>query len=532
MGAALLASWFTGLCAPAQPGEGVVVLDVGAEDDAQALAAARALVRRELWFLRQVCRPTKAEYERIEQHGDEFTRTLAADRADAVLARRTLTFGRPKGDSGADVREVIHDHLAAALERAVSAVQATRYREEWQRREAYRRRVITSSMVAVLDRPLVLRAVQRESLAGLLVQNWQPEWEYFYELRGADFVPRYVPLLKQLEEILGEKQRPLWTARAGNRRTADWSGWIWFGGLAGQDGDDEDWQEFEPEEHGAADPPPAFDRRMRIPWPGAFQRVWVHMGERDAGEGFDRSIFGDLPLRSASSGSCAERWKLAMSSILELRIDEIDENSPLMEDAKQKLALAGRGETERILERVASTRAELLDTGAIAEDVPFMARDAPSVHPLRASVARALYDEAGLFQKTVDRVLTDDARAAYRKLEAERRAFHHRAMVESGLLGLIEDMALLAGQCEGLTELLVEASSKSECVGDGESDTLKVLLAFDGIPESKLAHFLDGPQLRRLRARIEDALATEPEIRPAWVGRGIVAPPPPKEQRP
>jgi hypothetical protein len=172
--------------------------------DQQYAARFRQLYRTELHFMRMVTEPTKSQYEKIAAETESSQK--AAIRAFALAMRGT------GGDE--EPRRPMADAIAKSVKANLSAEQSARYQKEIDQRNAARKRVMVTNIVALMDRHLMLRPEQRDQLAKVLTDNYDDSWQLQVFMYGGMYLPA-LPDAK-IGPVLTEAQRQVWQG-AGNR---------------------------------------------------------------------------------------------------------------------------------------------------------------------------------------------------------------------------------------------------------------------------------------------------------------------------
>ena len=156
----------------------------------------RQLHRTELHFMRLVCQPTKQQYEKI-----------AADSEAALKATiRTFALNMHKPVDQSDPRAPIAEVLVKSVRTTLAPEQAARYQRELDQRAAARKRAALLSLVAKVDKVLILTAEQRVKLSEILENNWNDAWNHTQLLMlGSQYFPampdsKILPILRDIQE--------------------------------------------------------------------------------------------------------------------------------------------------------------------------------------------------------------------------------------------------------------------------------------------------------------------------------------------
>jgi hypothetical protein len=159
----------------------------------------RQLFKAELHFMRLVTDATKAQYDAVAADGEAAVKSAVRKYANAMQ----------RGGEYADPRIGITDAISKSIESHFSAEQAARYRKEIELRNAARKKLIVTNLVAMIDRTLLLQPDQRQKITDVLANNWHDSWNQTQILM---YGGRYMPLMPddKITPILSEKQREVW----------------------------------------------------------------------------------------------------------------------------------------------------------------------------------------------------------------------------------------------------------------------------------------------------------------------------------
>jgi hypothetical protein len=156
----------------------------------------RQLYRTELHFMRLVCQPTKQQYEKISGEGEAALKATI----------RTFAFNVRKPAEPSDPRTPIAEALVQSVRTTLSPEQAARYQRELDQRAAARKRAALLSLVAKVDKVLILTAEQRVKLSEILENNWNDAWNQTQLLMvGYQYFPampdsKIFPILRDIQE--------------------------------------------------------------------------------------------------------------------------------------------------------------------------------------------------------------------------------------------------------------------------------------------------------------------------------------------
>lgn len=172
-------------------------------------------VRTELEIIRQACGDLPSSVR--------ATLRAAAQQAAADVAQKWVgqqengQRGRPTGGTF-DARVLLHERIAAAVEKAVEPEAFAAYRRESAAREARREEAARMRIVVKVDEQLDLTDAQREAILGDLRRRWQASWirELFDNggvvVNGQRPAPDYAAVC--ITPHLDAKQQEAWAAWA------------------------------------------------------------------------------------------------------------------------------------------------------------------------------------------------------------------------------------------------------------------------------------------------------------------------------
>jgi hypothetical protein len=180
--------------------------DVARQFERQYAARFRQVYRSELHLMRLACQPSREQFDTIGAAGEADLKE-AIKTCCAFWQRQRQRRPGP-GENQPEVRKLIAAGIAKSVKATLSPEQATRYQQELDGREAARRQMVLSNIVANVDRKLVLTARQRVKLAEVFDQDWRPWWGQLL-LRGGDAVPQIAD--DKVLPILCDTQKSVWT---------------------------------------------------------------------------------------------------------------------------------------------------------------------------------------------------------------------------------------------------------------------------------------------------------------------------------
>jgi hypothetical protein len=163
----------------------------------------RQWYKRELHFMRMVCRPTKEQFEKIAADGEPALK--------ATIRMFVSNMRRPVDNRQSDPRQVIAEAVAKSVQLTLSPEQVARYQKELDQRALARKRVWVLSLVRMIDKVLVLTPEQREKLSKILEKSWKDSWNHTQILMYGD---QYFPSMPDAEivPILTDNQKTVWSA--------------------------------------------------------------------------------------------------------------------------------------------------------------------------------------------------------------------------------------------------------------------------------------------------------------------------------
>jgi hypothetical protein len=180
----------------------------------QFLPQYQQLWKAELGFLQRVCSLTREQREQIEAAADGIVRTAA--REHAVAQDKMMHGGRdPFGGGQSTARDpykLLQQQIAEVAKGKLNPEQASRYQEEWDKRNAHRQRVTVLNLVVLLDEHLMLTAEQRDKLVEALSVKYQGRGWGGQALDLFQHNPQYLPAIpdQQIVPILNSTQKTIW----------------------------------------------------------------------------------------------------------------------------------------------------------------------------------------------------------------------------------------------------------------------------------------------------------------------------------
>ena len=152
----------------------------------------KPLIEAEILFVKKVCKPSKEELGRIRKGVEIY---VDKTNPGAVASARTF------------LREPLED----GVDKYLTRVQAELYRAECQKRQAFEREACVHTLVAQLDRELLLSTAQRHAISKSLAAKWDDTWDALIELvavEGTRLLPQIPDDL--IEPHLESPQLDIW----------------------------------------------------------------------------------------------------------------------------------------------------------------------------------------------------------------------------------------------------------------------------------------------------------------------------------
>jgi hypothetical protein len=211
---------------------------------------------------------------------------------------------------------------------------------------------------------------------------------------------------------------------------------------------------------------------------------------------FDQWVFNGR----ANSSSARAR----LESLLMLQVEDIDRSCSITDAQKKKLALAGRGDINRFLDRVDEKRAKYLHTRQDPNKVNDIFQE---IRPLQLAFNAGLFKEGSLFWKAIPKTLTDEQLASFEQAQAEKRSFRYRARAELVAANLGNSLGLSTDQRKRFIKVLLEETRPPRNFGSNEYQV--VLHQAAKIPQDKLKPIFDETQWRALNRSLMQSKAME-----------------------
>ena len=208
---------------------------------------------------------------------------------------------------------------------------------------------------------------------------------------------------------------------------------------------------------------------------------------------FDQWVFQGV------GGAAKARERL--TSRLKLQIDEIDRTCDLSAAQKQKLALAGRGDTKRFFDEVEEARRKFDE---VKNDQAAFNGIWQEIQPLQQKLQRGLFGPTSLYAKTVRKTLTAEQAAKYNVIVDERRRYRYRVNVEVAVVTLGNSIAFRHEQHEAIVKLLLDMPPPAEAPVEAQAQNNYYIMVkqLATVPQDKLRPLLDERQWKLLQRQL------------------------------
>jgi hypothetical protein len=207
--------------APEEKADAVAIDPVVAMEN-QFFVQLRPIIASELYFAKRTCSLTGEEYAKVLEAGMAGARD-AASQITAVQQRMQRGPFRPDDPPVfPDAREVIAARIAKSIEEGVEDSRAKLYRDELERRSAFRKKTAVRALVNRLDQQLILAQEQRDQIAASLMEHYREMWGRQLEYLVYD---HYRPniLDEWIVPHLNDNQRSVWQLSKNN--SVSYFGW-------------------------------------------------------------------------------------------------------------------------------------------------------------------------------------------------------------------------------------------------------------------------------------------------------------------
>ncbi len=176
----------------------------------QVIAQVRYLYQSELHFMKLICQPSKAEFDRIAQDGEPAVKAMVHEFVTQTTGGRSRIIQGNAKNASADPRETLAKEIARLAEQTLSADRAALYEKESRIRAEARQRAVRESLLARLNETLLLSTDQRDKIAKILEEQWEmPGGQTRYLINGNQYFPQMPEA--SIVALLSAKQRELWS---------------------------------------------------------------------------------------------------------------------------------------------------------------------------------------------------------------------------------------------------------------------------------------------------------------------------------
>ena len=189
---------------------------------------------------------------------------------------------------------------------------------------------------------------------------------------------------------------------------------------------------------------------------------------------------------------------------LKLKIDELVRVCALTEVQRHKLALAGRGDVKRFNDQVEEVRKKFL---LVKNDQQKFNQIWQDINPLQQKLAAGLFGENSMFAKTVQKTLSEEQQAGFRRIDEEHRRFRYEAIILSALISFETTVGFRGNQHDELTKLLLTETKPPRAFG--QYDSYFVMYSLSKLPAAKLKALLDDRQWKLLQQQLNQGRAME-----------------------
>jgi len=218
-------------------------------------------------------------------------------------------------------------------------------------------------------------------------------------------------------------------------------------------------------------------------------------------EAFEQWMYGQYGTASEVEGRFQSQLEVLLGDVQ--RVCEAS-NAPLSDIQLKKLRLAARGDIERFLERVEKAHKKFNEVRFDQNRINEVFQE---IQPLQAKLQAGLFGEDSLFEKTMNKTLTQQQNEPRMQLETERRKFRYQAQIGIALAILENGLPLVDEQREKITKLLEEETQPPKRFS--QYDYYYVLLQLTKLPEEKLKGVLDETQWKMLQPYLAQAKGME-----------------------
>ncbi len=176
----------------------------------------RPLVRSELHFIRQICKPTDDQRKSLAKQAGTVHKDLATKFAKL---QQQMNAGQWRwGSESPTPRQELEKLFLTVLKTTLSPEQVTHYEHELNQRKEEIKTVAIRNLVAKLDQDLVLSAEQREKISESLRSEWNDTW--CLSLDYVQYFDQFFPNIpdKVVAPFLNKMQKTVWDGISKNQR--------------------------------------------------------------------------------------------------------------------------------------------------------------------------------------------------------------------------------------------------------------------------------------------------------------------------
>jgi hypothetical protein len=221
----------------------------------------------------------------------------------------------------------------------------------------------------------------------------------------------------------------------------------------------------------------------------------------------DQWVFGRM------GGTSEARGRL--ESALAIRIDDVERACGISEAQKKKLKVAGQGDIKRFYDRVEDVKRKFVRMSTGLEPNVNIWQD---VQPMQNEIYIGLFGDDSMLHKTIQKTLSDEQRARYDALIAQRTQERRHATIELFIGHLDKALGLTDDQRTRLTSLFEREIPPP--LKMGQADYWYFMFRTSKLPESTLKPIFDAPQWRLLSRQFPQAQGMEQWLKNAGVIAG------------
>ncbi|WP_406694891.1 hypothetical protein V5E97_27995 [Singulisphaera sp. Ch08] len=214
---------------------------------------------------------------------------------------------------------------------------------------------------------------------------------------------------------------------------------------------------------------------------------------------FDQMVFGNA--RNAAT------MLTRLKTLVNLKIEEVDQVARLTDAQKHKLELASRGDIKRFYDQVEEKRKAFQ---LVRNDQQKFSEFYQQLLPLRTVLSQGLFGEKSIFTKTLKKTLDERQVAEYDNLGRQRHLLSQKARMGRILITLDNCVGLDANQRRQLSKLIIEETRPPKA--SSNLDLYVVLFQLSRLPEDRIRPIFQDAQWRLMRAQLEMARKNEPML--------------------